>query len=93
MSLILLKTLFQWADAFQVSQFSTMSQFVAFCSSFRLQWGPFLYTSCVLGLRPFVLFNDLLIYQKKKYQRHNFFFFLMSNNLLKEKGNAFIHEK
>jgi hypothetical protein len=25
-----------------------------------------LYTSCVLGLRPFALFNEIITYQKKK---------------------------
>jgi hypothetical protein len=33
---LFIKTLFHWVGAFNVSQFSTMPQFVAFCSSFRL---------------------------------------------------------
>jgi hypothetical protein len=33
---LLIQTLFHWADAFSVPQFSTMSQFLSLCSSFCL---------------------------------------------------------
>jgi hypothetical protein len=33
---LFIQTLFHWAGTFNVSQFSTMPQFLAFCSSFSL---------------------------------------------------------
>jgi hypothetical protein len=33
---LFIQTLFHWADAFNVSQFSTMPQFLSLCSSFGL---------------------------------------------------------
>jgi hypothetical protein len=67
---LFIQTLFHWADAFQVSQFSTMPQFV-FMFLFLPLWGLSLYTSCVLGLHPSTLFNELLISQKKKKKRES----------------------
>jgi hypothetical protein len=62
---LLIQTI-HWADAFKVSQFSTMPQFLSLYSSFSFYWGLSLYTSCVLGLCHSTRFNESLIYQKKK---------------------------
>jgi hypothetical protein len=61
---LFIMTLFHWAAAFNVPQFSTMPQFVAFWSSFHPLVGLSLYTPYVLGLHPFTLFNGLFILKK-----------------------------
>jgi hypothetical protein len=40
--------------------------FFTFMFVYLLRLGALLYTSCVLGLRSFALFNEIITYQKKK---------------------------
>jgi len=80
---ILVQSLFNWTRAVNISYFSNFSylsiffffsnfsQFVGFCSSFRLLWGLLLYTSCVLELHSSTLFNEM------NYLLIFFIFFLM----------------
>jgi hypothetical protein len=62
----LVKSLYIWMGAFNISQFSNFSDFVDFCSSFSHQRGFLLYTSCVLWLHP-IAFNKMHYLSKETY--------------------------
>jgi hypothetical protein len=61
---LFIMTLFHWAAAFNVPQFSTMPQFVAFWSSFHPLVGPFfVYTLCT-RVAPLYTFQWIIYFKK-----------------------------
>jgi hypothetical protein len=62
---VMFKSLYTWIAAYNSPHFSSFSEFLDFCSFFLLDRGFLLYTSCILGLRPFELLMRLIYLLKK----------------------------
>jgi hypothetical protein len=61
------KSPYAWMIAYNSPCFSSLTEFLDFCSSFLLSLGFLLYSSCVLGLHPAMLSNEINFLIKKEF--------------------------